>query len=172
MKAFRKVGRQIVQLRRDLKAAVKELNNDAARKVGQGNYAASQEMIGLAKTVQQFGVEAKEMDERWKAIRKQRATRPVAEKTPGWEYYRLVANALASLGADSSFDAVADWIKKNALSELRPGDLLDGPKGEPVWLRALRRAKRPMIKEGFLEAGGGTWRLTKSGRNLASQRAH
>jgi hypothetical protein len=50
MKALRKVGRQIAQLRRDLKTAIKEINGQAARKVAQGNYGASQEMVALAKS--------------------------------------------------------------------------------------------------------------------------
>jgi hypothetical protein len=169
MKALRKIGRQIGQLRRDLKVAVKEINGQAARKVAQGNYVASQEMVALAKAVQQFGVEAKEFNERWNGIRKQRAESPPVEITPVWEYYPLVARALVSLGGEGRVDDVIDWIKTNTISQLKSGDLLEGAKGEPVWKRSVLKTKRPMTKEGFLESGAGNWKLTKSGRNLASQ---
>jgi hypothetical protein len=82
MKALRKVGRQIAQLRRDLKTAIKEINSQAARKVAQGNYGASQEMVSLAKAVQQFTIETKEFNERWNAISKQQKGKPRAEITP------------------------------------------------------------------------------------------
>jgi hypothetical protein len=49
------------KLRRDLKVVVKEVNSQAARKLAQGNYAASQEMVALAKAVQQFAIETKEL---------------------------------------------------------------------------------------------------------------
>lgn len=169
MKALRKVGRQIGQLRRDLKTAVKEINGQAARKVAQGNYGASEEMVALAKAVQQFTSEAKEFNDRWSAISKRQTGKLRAETTPVWEYYRLVARAITSLGGEGRFEEVVNWITKNAMSELKPGDVLDGPKGQPVWQRAVSKAKRPMIKEGFLEVGANKWKLTKSGKNLAGQ---
>jgi hypothetical protein len=169
MKALRKVGRQIAQLRRDLKTAVKEVNAEAARKVARGNYGASQDMMELAKAVQQFTTDAKEFNTRWTAISRRRTGRSQIEITPVWEYYRLVARAIASAGGESRFEEIIDWIGRNATSDLKPGDMLDGPKGGPVWQRAVSKAKRPMIKEGFLEPGAGKWKLTKSGRNIVSQ---
>jgi hypothetical protein len=169
MKALRKVGRQFAQLRRDLKTAIKEINSDAAKKVAQGNYGASQEMVALAKAVQQFTTDAKDFNERWKAIAKQQKKGPRAETTPVWEYYRLVARAIVSLGGECNFEEIVDWMKKNAMSDLKPGDILEGPKGLPVWQRALSKTKRPMVKEGFLEQAAGKWKVTKSGRNLVSQ---
>ena len=150
MKAVRKVGRQIAQLRRDLTAAIKELNNQAARKLAQGNYGASQEIVALAKAVQQFATETKEYNDRWKTIARHKAGPSQVETTPVWEYYRLVARGLVNLGGESRFEDIVNWIKKNAINDLKPGDLLDGSKGEPVWQRSVLKAKRPMVKEGFL----------------------
>jgi hypothetical protein len=130
---------------------------------------ASQEMVALAKAVQQFTSEAKEFNDRWNAISKQKTGKVRAEITPVWEYYRLVARAIVTLGGESRFEEIVAWISKNALSDLKPGDVLDGPKGQPVWQRAVSKAKRPMIKEGFLEPGAGKWKPTKSGRNLVGQ---
>ncbi len=169
MKALRVVGRHMAQLKRDLKAAIKEINGQAAKKIAQGNYAASQEMVALAKSVQKFTTEASELSERWNAISKQQKERPKVDTTPVWEYYRLVARAITALGGDGRFEDIVDWIGRNAVNELKPGDTLDGPKGQPLWQRAVSKTRRPMIKEGFLEAGTGTWKLTKSGKGLASQ---
>ena len=169
MNALPKVGRQIAQLQRDLKTAIKEINAQAARKVAQGNYVASQEMVALAKAVQQFTIETKELHERWNAIRKQKKEKSRVDITPVWEYYRLIARALVSSGGESGFEEIIDWITKNAMSVFKPGDISDGPKGQPIWQRGVSKAKRPMIKEGFLHAGAGKWKLTKSGRNLAGQ---
>jgi hypothetical protein len=130
MKALRKVGRQIAQIRRDLKTAIKEINAQAARKIAQGNYAASQDMVALAKAVQQFTIEAKEFNDRWSAISKKQTGKSRAEVTPVWGYYQLVARAIASAGGESRFEEIIDWIKKNAVNDLKPGDILDGPKGD------------------------------------------
>ena len=169
MKALSKVGRQIAQVRRELRTAVKEINAQAARKVAKGNYSTSQEMVVLAKAVQQFANETKEFNERWNAIAKPTTGRLRAEITPVWEYYRLIARAVVSLGGETRFEEIIDWVTKNAMTKLKPGDVLDGPKGQPVWQRAVSKAKRPMTKEGFLEPSAGKWKLTKSGRNLANQ---
>jgi len=168
MKAVRKIGRQIAQIKRDLKTALKEINAQAARKVAQGNYAASQEMVALAKAVQQFTSDTKAFNDRWNAISKQKGTLR-AEATPVWEYYRLVARAIVNSGGECGLQEIISWIESNALSDLKPGDVLDGPKGQPMWHRAVLKAKRPMVKEGFIEAISGKWKLTKSGKNLAAQ---
>jgi hypothetical protein len=73
------------------------------------------------------------------------------------------------LGGESRIEEIVDWITKNALGDLKPGDVVDGVKGQPVWQRSVSKAKRPMIKEGFLESGAGKWKLTKAGRNLVGQ---
>ena len=173
MKSLRKVGRQIVQLRVDLKTAIREINSQAAKKVARGDYGASQEMVELAKAVQKFTADAKEFNERWSAISKQRKGKPRAETTPVWEYYRLIARAIAGLGGDSQLRRNSTLDKKECIERPEAGDILEAPKGLPVWQRALSKARRPMIKEGFLKAGGaGKWKLTKSGRNLAGQSAN
>lgn len=112
MKALRKIGRQISQLRRELKTAVKEVNGQAARKLAQGNYEASQGMVALAKAVQQFAIETKEFNERWNAIRKQQSGKPKAKITPVWEYYRLIARAISNVGGETTFEEIVEWITK------------------------------------------------------------
>lgn len=64
MSALSRVGRQMSQLQRDLKKAINEINAQAARKVAQGNYLASQELMALAKTVHQFAIETKDLNKR------------------------------------------------------------------------------------------------------------
>lgn len=169
MKALRKIGRQISQLRRELKTAVKEVNGQAARKLAQGNYEASQGMVALAKAVQQFAIETKEFNERWNAIRKQQSGKPKAKITPVWEYYRLIARAISNVGGETTFEEIVEWITKNAMDELKPEDILPGKKGIPVWQNAVSKARRPMINEGFLDRIKGKWKLTKSGKDLAAQ---
>jgi len=169
MNALPKIGRQFAQLQRDLKTAIKEINAQAARKVAQGNYVASQELVALAKAVQEFAVETKELNNRWKTISKRKKENSRVDITPVWEFYRLVARAITSLGGESNFEDIIDWITKNAMGALKPGDISDGPKGQPIWQQGVFKAKRPMIKEGFLHAGAVKWKLTKSGRNLAGQ---
>jgi hypothetical protein len=169
VKALRKIGRQISQLRRELKTAVKEVNGQAARRLAQGNYEASQEMVALAKAVQQFSIETKEFSEHWNAICKQQTGKAKPETTPVWGYYRLIAQAISSVGGESSFEEVVDWIAKNAMGELKSGDVLTGRKGLPLWQNSVSRARRPMIREGFLEKIASKWKLTKAGKNLASQ---
>lgn len=169
MKPLKSVSRAIVGLRRNLKLAVKELNAQAARKVAQGRYGASQEMVDIAKAVQEFATGVEELSERWNAIGKKRRGVPPPEATPLWAYYRLIAHALVGLGGEGTRNDIIEWVEDNAVNQLKPGDLAEGAKGEAVWSRMLARAKGPMAREGFIEPGGGkTWRLTLSGKNLCA----
>jgi len=168
MKQLRDIGRSIVALKKQLRVAVKELNQEAARLLSRGKYERSAALVDAAKGARDFISEVEALRTRWKTVKSVGGAQPRGEKTPLWEYYSLVARALVALGGSANRTQIADWIKEHGKSDLRPGDLARTARGKVIWDGNLGRARRAMLKEGYLEPGPG-WRLTQLGRSIAER---
>lgn len=170
MKQLRIVNRSLVGLKRQLRAAVKELNEKAAVLVTRGQYESSAALIDLAKGVSDFGSEVEALRQRWATLKRGGGSGGGGEKTPLWEYYILVAKALVELGEDVGRSEVIDWIDRSAVDQLKPGDLGRTTQGKLIWQRNIGRARRAMIKEGYLEPNSGSrWKLTRLGREIVKR---
>jgi hypothetical protein len=61
-------------------------------------------------------------------------------------------------------------IEQMLSAELKKSD--NNTESTDAWKKMIGRARRPMIKEGFLEAGAGKmWKLTPEGKQAASMKA-
>lgn len=170
MKQLKTIDRAFSSLRTQLRAAVKELNQEAAILVSRGKYDASHMLIESAKKVGAFAAEFEILRERWASIRSGPKVSQNAERTPLWEYYALVARALVALDGEGTRGQILDWIERTAMEELKAGDLAQASQGRLVWQRAVGRSKRAMVKEGYLEPNSGMkWKLTKLGREIAKR---
>ena len=164
------MNRSLVNLKRQLRAAVKELNEKAAILVVRGRYDASSALIDSAKMVGEFVDQVEALRERWTGLKRSAGGGQSGEKTPVWEYYTLIAKALVELGGEASRSQVTDWISRSAVDELKPGDLGRTTQGKLIWQRNVGRARRAMVKEGFLESTSGSkWKLTRLGRDVAKR---
>ena len=55
-------------------------------------------------------------------------------------------------------------------SSLQPGDRTGTGRGRERWQVMVRRARKPLITEGWIEAGTGKlWKITEAGRRAAEQ---
>lgn len=170
MKQLKAIDRSFSSLRTQLRAAVKELNQEAANLVSRGRYDASVTLIESAKSVSAFAIEIDALRERWASIRSSPRVSQNVERTPLWGYYALVARALVALDGEGTRGQILAWIERTAMDELKPGDLVQASQGRAVWQRAIGRSRRAMVKEGYLEPDSGMkWKLTKLGREMAKR---
>ncbi len=168
MKQLKAVNRSLVTLKKQIRGAVKELNQQAAALVARGKYDASSSLMETARKVGAFVGEVEALRERWTTLRRGPSGRADGERTPLWEYYALVAKALVDLGGEANRSQVADWINRSALDQLKAGDVERSAQGRPIWQKNLSRARRAMIKEGYLEPDSKSkWKLTRLGRDIA-----
>jgi hypothetical protein len=166
MKPIRDIARSIVALKRQLRGAVKQLDQEAAKLLARGKYEAAAALVESAKRSRQFVAEVEALRSRWKSLNTSGGNLQHSEKTPLWAYYGLVARGLSVLGGNATRSQIMDWITEHGVSELKPGDLARTTRGRVVWQRNVGRAKRAMLKEGYLEPGS-KWKLTELGRNIA-----
>jgi hypothetical protein len=85
-------------------------------------------LVDAAKRTDAFVTEVEALRERWKTLMSAGRTKG-EEKTPLWEYYSLVAQALSSLGGEANRGQIIDWVGNSGLGRLKPGDLAKTARG-------------------------------------------
>jgi hypothetical protein len=72
---------------------------------------------------------------------------------------------LAALNGNATRRDLEKHLETSIPNVLRPGDLELNARGKPLWKLMVRRARKPMIKEKFIEDGiGKNWVITPAGR--------
>jgi hypothetical protein len=160
-----------VALSTQTKSALKQLNQQASRTLAKGNYAAAQAMVEQARSIQGFQVEVRNLQQSWRRIKKSPAGTNAPETTPRWEYYKPILGALASLGGQASRTELEGKLDGRIQEILKTGDFALNSQGIPRWKIEVRRARKAMIHQGFLEAVKGKWIITKTGERAATSRA-
>jgi hypothetical protein len=169
MPGSREVERALRQSVREIKAALKEINQQAGKLVARGDYGAAEELVQVGRTVTAFGAEVEALQSRWLDLQESATKELTTERTPLWEYYKPILVALVELGGDATLSQVEEKVEPILGGVLNPGELsMSGDKLS--WKRAVRRARRHMVKEGFLEDHSGLrWRITEQGRSVAAE---
>ena len=165
------VDQTIKAVVREVKAAVKEMNAKAADLLARGKYDKATAIVETCRRMGEFQSKVTALRKDWRALRKcgQVATEK-QETTPIWKFYKPVAIALAQLQGEAKRNDLECQLEMVLNGQLLPGDLVANSRGIPMWKTSVRRARRPMMKEGFIEqAKGGWWRLTDAGRKMAEK---
>ena len=172
----KKTDRALVEAARAARATVKEANRCAGRLVAKGDYQGADELVAIAKAVGGFQGEITALRQRWRDLAYSDAQQDESKEqcTLLWQYYKPILAALASLNGSATRRELEKQLETSIPQVLKPGDLALTTRGEPRWKQMLRRARKPMIKEKFIEDGSGkNWILTSVGRRaLESQPAH
>lgn len=154
------VTRALKTARKEVKAALMRINEEAAKHLARGHYSKAEDLVGLAKAVKAFEKEFGRIQAEWVNLRPN-ARGPTPAQAPLWEFYRPISRALLSLGEEATTPQVIEAVRP-LLGEM--GD------SEERWIQKVRRAKRAMTTEGFLQPKSGRyWQLTDSGKRLATR---
>ena len=163
----RNTDRALADAIRAAKATVKEANRGAGQLVAKGNYQAAEALVALAKATCAFRGELSTLRQRWREIAygKSGHGKAKAERTPLWEYYKPILAALQSLNGAATRRQLETHLATSMPAILKPGDLQVNAHGLPRWQIMVRRARKPMIQEKFIERGSGNkWVITSAGR--------
>jgi restriction system protein len=165
----REVDRALKQLARELKSALKEINQQAGRLVMRGDYTAAEGLVEVGRSVTKFGAEVDALHLRWRELPGGGKPGQVSsERTPLWEYYRPLLQALVELGGEATRSQLEEKVEPILASVLRPVEMTATSGGKLNWKRAVRRTRHHMVKEGLLEEHSGLkWRISSQGRRVA-----
>jgi hypothetical protein len=163
------VSRALVTLMRSLDRAVSQMNERAAAYLSKGDYSSVETMMQSAKAIQAYRERVEEFRREWAELLPTGSDAANSgEATKLWEYYRPILRTLADMGGSARRADIEDHLGKTLAKTLQPGDFVLMARGVPRWKVMVRRARKPMIREGFIEDGNGRWHLTPTGRKAAN----
>src|SRR5437016_13113262 len=96
----REVDTALRQTTREIKSALRQINQQAGRLVSRGDYDEAQSLVELGKQISQFASEVEALHAKWKDLREDENEKLI-ERTPLWKYYQPILKALVKLGGDS-----------------------------------------------------------------------
>jgi hypothetical protein len=163
------VARALRGVKKELKACLRQIHQQAAKMISKGNYAGSQTLVNAAQAVRGFTVEVEGFSVKWRSLGGSVAGPSASgERTPLWGYYEVILQALSSANGRVSTADLISRLEPIIGKTLKSSDLEPMSDGLPRWQRMVKRARKHMLKEGFIEAGrGADWRITATGRRAA-----
>jgi len=167
----KQVDRVLAEAERQTKTAIAEFNQRAAELVSRGKYPTAEHLMQAAISMKGFRARIREFRNEWRQLLGGvRWHGNAKSKAPLWEYYQPILTALAGLDGKATRGELEQSIEPMLPAELKQSN--NNTAGTDAWKKKIRRARRPMIKEGFLEPGAGKmWKLTAEGKQAASAKA-
>jgi hypothetical protein len=165
-------SREVSRALRTLKAAadkvIRELNRIAGQKIARGDYSAAEELAARGKGLTQFQADIRVLQEKWRATSLPSTSRVKGNITPLWRYYQPILQALIQRGGEGKAKDVESGVGKLMATALLAGDKVSMAQGRERWKVMVRRARKPLISEGWIEdADGAVWRVTEAGKRVA-----
>lgn len=164
------VDRALKQTQRQVKSALRQVNQLAGRLVARGDYTSAQSWVDVGRSITTFGAKVDALLLEWQSMQTDAPAQNSLERTPLWEYYRPILEALVQLGGEAYVAEVEEAAKPFLAQVLRQEEMTMLTGGKLIWKRAIRRARRHMVKEDFLESGTALrWKITEAGRRVAEE---
>jgi Mrr N-terminal domain len=164
----REVDRALKQLAREVRSALKEINQQAGRLVMRGDYSAAEGLVEVGRSVTKFGAEVDALHLRWHEFQLVEPGQVSSERTSLWEYYRPLLQALVELGGEATRSQLEKTVEPLLTSVLNAAEMTATTGGKLNWKKAVLKARRFMVKEGLLEEHTGLkWRISSQGRRVA-----
>ena len=167
------VSRAVRNVRTATKKTLKGLNEVAGQRMAKGDYVAAETLAAKGREIRQFMQQADELLRTWRGLSDRSAKiggTSKAETTPLWGYYQPILKAIVAHGGECPRDDIETAFEKSSDGLLQPGDrrLMSG--GRERWKVMIRRARKPLRAEGWIQDGAGkAWKITAAGRRTADQ---
>ena len=154
-----------------VKEALKELNLTAGALMSKGDYSGAEALASKGLQIQKFRGQLQELTEQWKKIQSSGHRKGDSDgtSTPLWQYFQPILKALVEAGGEAQRSELELLVSQYLEPTMKPGDEDPLARGRIRWQVMVRRARKPMVAEGWLEPGAGKiWRVTEKGRRAAS----
>ena len=157
---------------REVKLSLKEVNQRAAKLMERGHYERAKSLMAQGQEIHTFLAEIQALQKRVADLRDGGSDGKLGkgERHALWEYYQPILKSLISLGGEATRAQIEAKLVELFGNWLQLGDEARMARGRPRWQVMIARAKKPMLKEGFVEAPNMMkWRITESGRKAAGR---
>lgn len=166
----REVARALKALKAAADISIRELNRIAGQKIAKADYLAAEELAARGKGLIQFQAAVRSLQEKWRATNLSPSAKTKGNVTPLWRYYQPILQALVQCGGEGASRDVEAGVGKLIATALLAGDKVSMARGRERWKVMVRRARKPLISEGWIEnAHGAVWKVTEAGRRAAEK---
>lgn len=150
--------------------SLKGLNQVASQRMARGDYAAAEVLAAKGKEIRQFQLEVEAIAKRWRDVCRTGGGGAKASATPLWTYYQPILKALVEAGGTAARMELEPGVERLMSARLQPEDREPLGRGSHRWQVMIRRARKHLADEGWIESGpSATWRITDAGRRAAEK---
>jgi hypothetical protein len=165
------VRQAIRSVRTATKKAIKGLNQKAGQLMSRGDYERAQALAACGRSLHQFVLEVDALRDRWKTLSSGGPKGRRSDRLPQWEYYQPVLNALVQAGGEATASSLEPLVEKLLDGRFGAGDRIRNSRGIEKWRVMIKRSRRHMASEGWIEQRkGSAWRITDSGRRASASK--
>jgi len=162
------VTKAMRQVRDAAQRSLKALNQAASQRMRKGDYAAAEALAAKGKEIKAFFSDIDLLRKRWTEISGSQNRDQKSAQTPLWAYYHSVLQAIVQNGGECVRSAVEDSIGRIMKGMFQTKDFETLSRGRERWRVMVRRTRKHLIQEGWLEdTKGKMWKITESGRKAA-----
>ena len=162
------VTKAIRQVRDAAQRSLKALNQAASQRMKKGDYAAAEALAAKGKEIKIFFSEIDSLRKRWTEISGAQNREQTGAQTPLWVYYQPVLQAIVQNGGECLRTAVEDSVARIMKGTFQAKDNETLSRGRERWRVKVRRARKHLVQEGWLEdTKGKMWIITEAGRQAA-----
>lgn len=142
----------------------------ASQRMAKGDYATAEALAARGKEIRQFQSEVEALRKRWREVCGGGGRAAKKPTTPLWAYYQPILQGLLQAGGECRRTDLEGHVERLMSASLQPGDCAATARGRERWRTMVRRARKPLMAEGWIEDGiGKLWRITDAGRRAAEQ---
>jgi hypothetical protein len=166
------VRRALKSLRTATKKALKSLNRVAGERMSKGDYEGAEALATKGREVRQFVRQVDDLTRAWEDLSRPELKSAVSkdgQATPLWAYYQPILRAIVAAGGSCRWEDLEGSFEQVESSTLRPADRRPMAGGRQRWQVMIRRARKPLKSEGWIEKSGRLWVVTDAGRKVAAK---
>ena len=166
------VRRALKGLRTAAKKALKSLNQVAGERMSKGDYEAAEALAAKGREVRQFVQQVDDLTRAWGDLSRggqKKAARSHGQATPLWAYYQPILRAMVVAGGSCRWEELESRFERMESALLQPADRRPMAGGRQRWQVMIRRARKPMKSEGWIEKSGKLWVVTDAGSKAAEK---
>ncbi|HVQ74447.1 MAG TPA: winged helix-turn-helix domain-containing protein [Candidatus Binatia bacterium] len=164
------VVRALRSVRAAAQKSLKGLNLAASQRMAKGDYTGAETLAARGKEIRQFQSEVEVLRKRWREVCGAGSRAEKKTTTALWVYYQPVLQALVQAGGECRRTDLETHVERIMGPSLQPGDRVVVSRGRERWRVMVRRARRPLTAEGWVQSGAGKlWKITDAGRRAAEQ---
>jgi Mrr N-terminal domain len=166
----RGVDKALRSVRLAAQRALKGLNQAAGQQMSKGDYTAAEALAVKGKEIRQFQAEVEVVRKRWREVCGAGSRSSKKSVTPLWAYYQPVLKAIVHIGGECRRTDLEAQVARLMAESLQAGDRVAMARGSERWQIMVRRSRKALVAEGWIEdQSGPVWRITDAGRRAAEK---